>query len=147
IINTAAGGTRTLNNLITAAGVSVTFGASPGSTITLGNPVANGGDGIGKGLVLAGSTGSTTVINSVIQAPAPGGGAAAGSVTISSPATVSPNAPSTSSGGTTLSGAGTIIPIGVSSNALPGPSFTAGPFGTGPVTVNNGTNQHLRPTG
>jgi autotransporter-associated beta strand protein len=148
IINAATGGTRTLNNTITTASTSVTFGATPGSsTITLGNPVANGGDGVGKGAVFTGSTGSTIVLNDVIQDPAAGGGAASGNVNIGGTGTVSLNALSTYSGGTLLNGAGTIIPITVSSNALPGASFTAGPFGTGPITINNGTNQHLRPTG
>jgi autotransporter-associated beta strand protein len=148
IINPAAAGTRTLSNSMTTAGLSLTFGATPGSsTITLGNPVPNGGDGIGKGLTLAGSTNSTTVVNDVIQDPAAGGGAASGSLTISSNGTVSLNALNTYTGGTSLPAASTILPITLSSNALPGPSFTAGPFGTGPITVNNGTNQHFRPVG
>jgi autotransporter-associated beta strand protein len=148
IINASTGGTRTLNNQITATGVGVTFGATPGSsTITLGNPVSNGGDGIGKGVVFTGATGSTIVLNDVIQDPAAGGGAASGNVNIGGTGTISVNALSTYAGGTLLNGAGTIIPIAASSNALPGASFTAGPFGTGPITINNGTNQHLRPVG
>jgi autotransporter-associated beta strand protein len=309
IINAAAA-SRTFSNQIATAGTAVTFGATPGSTtLTIGNPVANGGDGVGKTVIFASNTGATTVLNSVMQDPAAGGGTASGAVqyqgqsagiikvmagnlytgntslngssvvqfdhdstgtsgpfgvggtmvfnntsnnvmqpigggtrTVSNPVSLvfgmnwvnatadttsatltgpialtttgrtitnnlsagavltlgsagSPstftlssastqtltltgsgtmvindkiqpgtgalngitiagagsvnlnNSGNTYDGGTLLSGAGTIIPITVSSNALPGGSFTSGPFGTGAITVNNGTNQHLRPTG
>src|SRR5205823_11638565 len=68
-------------------------------------------------------------------------------ITVTGTGTVSFNAPNTYAGGTSFTGAGTIVPVNLSSNAPPGPSFTAGPFGTGPITVNNGTNQHFRPIG
>jgi autotransporter-associated beta strand protein len=146
IINAASGGSRTLN---ASTALTLTLGASPGSsTITLGNPVANGGDGIGKGLSLtANVAGATITANDVIQDPATGGGTHSGNLTVAGPGTVNLNAQNTYSGGTTLSGAGTIIPVSISSNALPGGAFTSGPFGTGTITFNNGTNQHLRPVG
>src|SRR5262249_6624684 len=75
IIN-APGGQRFLNNNLTAVGKTITFGASPSSsTVTLGNPIANGGDGIGKALIFVPSAGAKTTINDVMQDPAAGGGA------------------------------------------------------------------------
>jgi fibronectin-binding autotransporter adhesin len=164
IINSLAA-TRTLNNSITTAGTSVSYGVSPGSsTITLGNPVSNGGDGVGKTVIFTVSAGGSFVVNDMIQDPALGGGTASGSVSVTGAGSVTLNGPlaftgnlgitntgtvalnnaaSTYPGGTSLTGAGTIILIGASSNS----PFTAGPFGTGAITVNNGTNQHLRPVG
>jgi hypothetical protein len=140
IINSAAGGTRTLSNSITTAGRSVYFGDATGqSTITLGNPVASGGDGVGKTAIFNQSAGATTVINHVMQDPAAGGGAASGSVQYagSTGGVAQINGLNTYTGSTTLNGAGTIVRLGVSSNGLPGPAFTAGPFGTGTVIPNN----------
>ncbi len=138
-------GGRTLNNVLTAGSVQYGSAGSP-STITAGNPVSNGGDGVGKTLTITSASGATSQINDVIQdaGAAPTG---SGDVTMNGQGTTIINSQSTYTGGTTLSGAGTTIPLLVSSNALPGPSFTAGPFGTGTLTVNNGTNQHLIPTG
>jgi fibronectin-binding autotransporter adhesin len=167
LIQGQAGGTRTFNQSVAGT---VTFGAaSPGaSTITLGNPVSNGGDNIGKTLVFnTAVAGATIVLNDTIQDPAPGAG---GGVSVTTTGTVTFNGPltfsgkvslagagtvnmnagtsaSTYAGGTSLTGAGTIITIAASSNALPGASFTAGPFGTGAIVPNNGSNQHLRPVG
>jgi hypothetical protein len=79
IINSASGGTRTLQNAITTAGKSLTLGSSVSpSTITLGNPVANGGDGVGKTLIFAPNANATININDMMQDPAAGGGAASG---------------------------------------------------------------------
>jgi autotransporter-associated beta strand protein len=62
-------------------------------------------------------------------------------LTISGAGTVNMNAVNSAySGGTSLTGASTIISISASSNALPGLSFTSGPFGTGTVIPNNSTN-------
>ena len=147
VINTTVGSAagRTLNESV--ANITATFGASPGSsTITLGNPSSNGGDNVGKTLTLNAATNGTIVVNDVLSDPAPGGSAASGILSVTGGGTVQLKALNTYSGGTSLTGAGTILPITVSSNALPGPSFTAGPFGTGQITVNNGSNQHFRPT-
>src|SRR6478672_13280954 len=68
IINPIANGSRSFNNSITTAGKTITLGASPGSsTITLGNPVANGGDNIGKAAIFSPSAGATTIINDTMQ--------------------------------------------------------------------------------
>jgi fibronectin-binding autotransporter adhesin len=144
IINAAAGGTRTLNNIMTGGAI-VTLGSSASpSTITLGNPVANGGDGIGKGIIVTTPAGAVTVINSAIQDVPGAAPTNAGAATFNGAGgTLQLNGMSTYSGGTNLSGAGTIIQIGANSNA----PFTAGPFGTGPVTLNNTTNPILQPFG
>jgi autotransporter-associated beta strand protein len=143
IINAAAGGTRTLQT--TSGSGTVTFGAagSP-STITLGNPAANGGDNVGKVLGLTASAGTTIVLNDVLQDPAPGGGTASGGVVPGGGGTVVFNGMSTYTGVTNLSsGTATTIQIGASSNS----PFTAGPFGTGILQPNNGTNSPLQPVG
>jgi fibronectin-binding autotransporter adhesin len=99
IIHPAAAGTRMLANAIGPGGLTV--GTTPGSsTITLGNPVSNGGDGIGKGLTLSLGTNSTTTINAVIQDPAAGGGAASGNLSIATSGTVALNGVNTYTGGT-----------------------------------------------
>lgn len=129
-------GTLTINGTMTTNG-NMTISGSGGTTIFNAAQNANGN------LSITGTT-STTTFNAPRNGP--------GSITMSAgsssaPATLNLNAQSTYSGGTTLTGAGSIINIGVSSNALPGPSFTSGPFGTGTLTPNSGTNQHLRPRG
>jgi fibronectin-binding autotransporter adhesin len=158
IIQSQVGGSRTLQNGITASGKSVTYGASAASpsTITLGNPVANGGDGVGKTLVFVSSiTGNTTtVINDVMQDPAPGGGAASGGVQYSTTgsgtsttALWTVNTQSTYSGTTTLNGnnQGTVQFAKDTVGAYP--SITAGPFGTGTILLNNTSNTALQPIG
>lgn len=145
IINPSAGGTRSFNNSIAAAGKTVTLGASPGSsTITLGNPVANGGDGIGKAAIFAPSAGSTTIINDVMQDPAAGGGVASGSVQYAgSVGGVSQiNSLNTYTGGTLLNGSST-VKIGSDYNI----GGTSGPFGLGTLTLNNAANNILQPIG
>jgi hypothetical protein len=141
IINSLAGGTRTFSNL---SGFSTaTFGASPGSsTITLGNPVANGGDGVGKTLILSPSI-ATYVVNDVLQDPAPGGGAASGSVQYAgSGGTIQINSLSTYTGQTLLNG-GSTIQFNNSYNT----GDPSGPFGLGTLVPNNATNNTLQPVG
>jgi fibronectin-binding autotransporter adhesin len=145
IINAGAGGTRTLQNSITTAGATVTYGASPSSsTMTIGNPVANGGDGVGKTVVFSPAANSTMIVNDVLQDPAPGGGVASGSVQFAGSAngvTVL-NGQSTYTGPTFLNGSST-IQIGASTSS----PFTSGPFGVGTLTPNNSTNNILQPVG
>jgi autotransporter-associated beta strand protein len=85
-----------------------------------------------------------TIINGVIK-ESPG---VPGSVTMASTAisgtpfpgaTVRVMGANTYTGGTTIQSNASSIQIGISSNALPGPSFTSGPFGTGTVTITNST--------
>jgi autotransporter-associated beta strand protein len=156
---------RTINNSFAAGAGTLTLGsATSPSTIT---------GGIATGVTLTLSNTGNTVINDAIR-EIPGSGNAtnisisgagnltangvistAGLVTVAttggtnavpSPA-ISFTAMNTYTGGTAFTGAGTLLPIVNSSNALPGPAFTAGPFGTGLLNVNAGTNQHFRPTG
>jgi hypothetical protein len=143
IINSLAGGTRSFNNSITTAGKSVFFGDTPNqSTITLGNPIANGGDNIGKTAIFNPAAGSMTVINHVMQDPAAGGGAASGSVqyTGSSGGVVLINGANTYTGGTLLNGPATIR-FGTDYNT----GDLAGPFGLGTITANNASNSILQP--
>ena len=111
IVNSLAAGARTLQNSITTAGKSVTYGtAGSASTITIGNPVSNGGDGVGKNVIFNSAASSTTVINDVLQDPAAGGGTASGSVTYSGSAggVVQLNSLNTYTGATFLNGGSTI---------------------------------------
>ena len=129
---------RTYSNASTTAGVTLAFGsaASP-STLTLGNPVANGGDGVGKNALLNAVAGAVVTMNDLIQDPAAGGGTASGSVQIQGAGTVQfMNGNSTYSGTTTYNVNGGTVQIGASSNA----AGTAGPFGTSTITPNSGTN-------
>jgi hypothetical protein len=144
IINSGGAG-RTLTNSITAASKTVTLGASPGSsTITLGNPVASGGDGIGKSVTFAPAAGATTIVNDVLQDPAAGGGVASGSVVYGGSAggVTQVNGASTYTGSTFLNGLST-IKIGSDYNV----GGTSGPFGTGTLTGNSPTNNILVPIG
>jgi hypothetical protein len=147
IINSAIGGTRTINNNITsiAAGGGVSFGLSPGSsTITLGNPVSNGGDGVGKTLIFSPAAGANTFINSTMQDPAPGGGAASGSVQFAGSVggVTRINGLNTYTGPTVLNGSST-VQFSQSYNA----GGTSGPFGIGTITPNSASNNILQPIG
>jgi fibronectin-binding autotransporter adhesin len=146
IINPIAAGTRSFNNSITTAGKTVTLGVSPGaSTITLGNPLANGGDSIGKSAIFSPSAGATTIINDVMQDPGGGDGGASGSVRYAgSIGGVSQiNGLNTYTGPTQLDGLST-VKIGTDYNI----GGTSGPFGLGTLTTNNSvTNNVLEPIG
>jgi fibronectin-binding autotransporter adhesin len=138
IINSAAGGSRTLTNSITAAGKTATLGASAGSsTITIGNPVANGGDGIGKTAIFSPSTGATTIINDILQDPAAGGGVASATVRYGGSAggVSQINGVNTYTGPTMLDGSSTVK------------FSTDSPFGVGTLTGNNTVNNILEPIG
>jgi fibronectin-binding autotransporter adhesin len=145
IINSAANGTRTLNNQIVTAGTSVSLGsaASP-STMTLGNPVANGGDGVGKGLLFTPAANATIVVNDAMLDPAPGGGSASGSVQYAGAAlgVIQINGLSTYTGPTLLNGSST-VQFSRDYNA----SDPSGPFGLGTLTPNNTNNNVLQPIG
>lgn len=143
IVNSLANGARTLQNAITTAGKTVTFGtAGSASTITIGNPVSNGGDGVGKNLIFSSNASSTTIINDVMQDPAAGGGTASASVTYSGSAggVVQLNSLNTYSGSTFLNG-GSTIQFNHDFNA----GDPSGPFGVGTLTPNNSTNNILQP--
>jgi hypothetical protein len=143
VINTTA--SRTIN--ASASGIAVTFGStSAASTITLGNPISNGGDGVGKTLILNAAVGAVININDVMQDPSAGGGTASGSVTPQGSGTVLFNNQSTYSGTTTLTSANTIIEIGASS-VLSGTSIASGPFGSSLIVYNQGTNPPLEAYG
>ena len=142
IINSASGGTRTLTDASPFGGL--TLGAAPGSsTITLGNPVANGGDGIGKGLVVAPSN-ATYIINDVMKDPAPGGGTHSGIVQYGGAggSVIQINSLNTYSGRTLLNGSST-IQFSHDFNA----GDPSGPFGLGTLTHNNSPNNILEPVG
>jgi fibronectin-binding autotransporter adhesin len=145
IINPDVGGSRWLSNSILSGGKAVTFGASPGSsTITLGNPSTNGGDNIGKTLVFSPNAFATFIVNDVIQDPAPGGGAASGSVRFAGQddGTTSVMGLNTYTGPTHFDG-WTTVRIGSSSNV----ENTAGPFGTGTLMFNAFFKNMLQPIG
>ena len=131
---------RTITNQITAFGKSVTFGATPNSsTIKLG-----GDDGIGKGLIFAPVSVSTTVVNDVIQDAAAGGGVASSNVQFAGALNgiTRINGLNTYSGGTQFNGSST-VQIGSDFHA----GDTAGPFGTGSLSLNSAANNVLEPVG
>ncbi|HEX3602126.1 MAG TPA: autotransporter-associated beta strand repeat-containing protein, partial [Lacipirellulaceae bacterium] len=158
-INAAAGGARTLQNSITATGKTITFGsAGSPSTITLGNPVSNGGDGVGKQLLFTANVGiasatSTFVINDVLQDPAAGGGTASGSVQYGSTGSTGGkglyqiNSQSTYSGTTTLNGNNQVTIQYATDTVGPSSNITKGPFGTGTLLFNNTSNDTMQPVG
>ena len=142
VINSAAGGARTLNNTISTLGASVTYGsAGSPATITLGNPVANGGDGVGKEVIFNAPANSTTVINDTMQDPGPAGG---GIVAYSGVAggVVQVNGLSTYTGATLLTGSST-----VQFNHDYHVGDPSGPFGLGTLTPNSSTATILEPVG
>ena len=149
IIQAQVGGTRTLNNTITTAGKSITYGSSGSpSTITLGNPVSNGGDGLGTTLIISSAPSTTTVVNDTLVDPAAGGGTASGSVGYSASAaggSIRINAQNTYSGPTLLNGFSTVLIPNDTIGSYP--SITSGPFGVGTITPNNGSNNILQPIG
>jgi fibronectin-binding autotransporter adhesin len=114
----------------------ITTNLPSGKTLSLGSAVAPSTITLGSGSQLIVNAinlnAGATVINDVISG--------AGSLSITSPNPVTLAGLNTYSGGTTISGhsglgGGAMVLVGSSSNGPPG-SFTGGPFGTGPVTIN-----------
>ena len=134
---TNAGANRTITNNITAAG----------QTFTLGHIFLSDDIATGRTLTIAsaGGNATTTVVNGTI-ADFNGAGGQPGTVMLSSSGTVQLNGLNTYSGGTNLSG-GRHDHSDRQRHGRGTGAVTAGPFGTGPITTNNGTNQHLRPVG
>ncbi len=129
--------------IIVNGNVSFPAGVTPtGTSITIntgGIFTFNGGLTNLSNIVLGGSASGTVSINAPFTSPV-----ATASISDAGAGTLNLNAQSTYAGGTTLTGSGTILGIMVSSNALPGASFTSGPFGTGTISV---MNEHMRPIG
>ena len=127
---------RFLTNNFAANGGILTLGsaASP-STITLPNTA-------GQTFTVAGT--GTTIICDVIQNGAP---AIAATVSYTTSGSVVLTAQNTYTGDTSMMGTSTSFQIGANSNGLPGPSFTAGPFGTGAITMNSSSPPILKPIG
>src|SRR5439155_9962443 len=145
VYNAVAPGTRTLS--AGTSGLTVTLGdAVTASTITLGNPVANGGDGVGKTTVFNAAAGATLVINDVMQDPAAGGGAASGSVQYqggsTSTAIIKVNGLSTYTGPTLL---GATAALQFNHDYHTGDP--SGPFGLGTLTRNSSSNLFLEAVG
>jgi hypothetical protein len=130
---------RTLRNKIT--GGAVTIGDVSGSSIFyLGNPLANGGDDVGRTLVLAPEAGSTMTVNAILKDAADPnvvGNTARGSLQfggMTPGGIVLMNSLSTYTG-TTLIGGGAngIVQFSRDYNA----GDPSGPFGLGAITTNN----------
>ncbi|MEX0613790.1 MAG: hypothetical protein WD738_18610 [Pirellulales bacterium] len=136
-----SGDMRTLNNKITASGKTVSLGASPGSSsIYLGNPVSNGGDGVGRTLILSAQNGTTMIVNAQFQDVGSGshvqyGVAAGGNILINSLQTYTSD---------TLLGSGSATVQFHHDYNVGDPS---GPFGLGTLVANGAANTQLAPTG
>ncbi|HVT30809.1 MAG TPA: hypothetical protein VHE81_22580, partial [Lacipirellulaceae bacterium] len=64
----ASGTTRTIFNKMTATGTTLTLGATPGSSVIyLGNPSSNGGDDVGRVVILQANSGSRMIVNATFQ--------------------------------------------------------------------------------
>jgi hypothetical protein len=136
-----SGVSRTLSNKI-ASGGTLTLGASPGSsTIYLGNPVSNGGDGAGRTIILSATAGTTMYVNALFQDVDPSGidsavrygGNASGNIII--------NTPQTYTSRTILGGGSSTVQFKHDYNI----GGTSGPFGLGTIVAANAANNQLAP--
>ncbi|HEX4413735.1 MAG TPA: hypothetical protein VH107_08905 [Lacipirellulaceae bacterium] len=118
---------RTLTNNMVGGTLTLGAAASP-STWTL--PSGNG-----QTISIIGTGG--TVINDVVQNAA--GNPSPTTISLAGTGVLTLNALNTYTGDTTITGQAENVRLGSSSNNLPGASFTAGPLGTGTVTLNNTT--------
>jgi fibronectin-binding autotransporter adhesin len=159
------GGDRTIANPVSMLfGVTVANASSDSSSLTFSGPVSMSTTGrfltnnfIGGTLTLGlaaspstftlpttgGQTATiagtgTTVINDGIQNGA-GSPSPATVMAYSGTGTLTLNGLNTYFGDTSITGLGENVQIGSDSNALPGATFTAGPFGTGNLILNNTT--------
>ncbi len=133
--------TRTFNNKMTSGGAMLMFGATPGSSdIYLGDPVSNGGDGVGRVLVLQAQNGATTIINAnfrdVDSASAVRYSSAIGGNIII-------NNLQTYTGETQLGSGSATVQFHDDYNA----GDSSGPFGLGTLVANGSANIELAPTG
>ncbi len=136
-----SGVSRTLSNKI-ALGGTLTLGASPGaSTIYLGNPVSNGGDGAGRTIILSATAGTTIIVNALFQDVDPSGtdsavrygGNAGGNIII--------NTPQTYTSRTILGGGESTVQFKHDYNV----GDPSGPFGLGTLVALNAANNQLAP--
>jgi hypothetical protein len=132
---------RTLSNKISSGGT-LTLGASPGSsTIYLGNPVSNGGDGVGRTIILSATAGTTMIVNALFQDVDPSGedsavrygGNATGNIII--------NTPQTYTSRTILGGGESTVQFKHDYNV----GDPSGPFGLGTLVAFNAANNQLAP--
>lgn len=130
--NFDAGGAITVNNTV-ATPQSVNANIQTNGALTVNN---NGSAGL-------------TLSGNITQASG-----TIGSLLVPGTGIVQLTGTSTYTGDTRYTGAGTIIPVLVSSNGVPANSpigragtFTAGPFGTGRIVFDNPVSPHLRPAG
>ena len=132
---------RTLSNKI-ASGGTLTLGASSGSsTIYLGNPVSNGGDGAGRTIILSATAGTTMYVNALFQDVDPNhensavryGGNAGGNIII--------NTPQTYISRTILGGGESTVQFKHDYNV----GDPSGPFGLGTLVALNAANNQLAP--
>jgi hypothetical protein len=139
IASSGVNNSRTITNKIT--GGTLSLGASPGSSVIhLGNPVSNGGDGVGRTLILSAPPGSTMHINSLFQdvdanSAVQYGGNAGGTIMIKSLQTYT--------GRTLLGGGSSTIRFEHDYNV----GDPSGPFGLGTLVPNNAANNALTPFG
>ncbi|HEY3395290.1 MAG TPA: hypothetical protein VGK58_21495 [Lacipirellulaceae bacterium] len=136
-----SGVSRTLSNKI-SSGSTLTLGASPGSsTIYLGNPVSNGGDGAGRTIILSATAGTTMYVNALFQDVDPShadsavryGGNATGNIII--------NTPQTYASRTILGGGESTVQFKHDYNV----GDPSGPFGLGTLVAFSAANNQLAP--
>jgi hypothetical protein len=137
-IHISSDASRTLNNTMTG-GATLSLGASPGSSeIYLGDPVSNGGDGVGRILILQAQAGATTILNAELQDVGPDshvryGTATGGNIII--------NHPQTYTSETQLGSGSAFLQFKHDYNV----GDPSGPFGLGTLVANASANIQLAP--
>lgn len=134
---------RTLNNAMTAPGATLMLGASPGSSVIyLGDPTSNGGDGLGRILLLSAQPGATTIVNALFQDVGPDSHVRYGPAQVSGVSgNIVINVPQTYTSETQLGGGSATVQFKHDYN-LGDPS---GPFGVGTLVAWGGANSELAP--
>jgi fibronectin-binding autotransporter adhesin len=136
-----SGVSRTLSNKISLGGT-LTLGASPGaSTIYLGNPVSNGGDGAGRTIILSATAGTTMYVNALFQDVDPSGADSAVRYGGNATGNIIINTPQTYTSRTILGGGESTVQFRHDYHV----GDPSGPFGLGTLVALNAANNQLAP--
>ncbi len=141
IASSGASNSRTIFDKMTASGATLTLGASPGSSVIyLGNPTSNGGDGVGRVIILQVNSGGTMIVNAAFQDVGTGSAVQIGS---QDGGHIIINAPQTYTSETQIGSGSATVEFHQDYNV----GDPSGPFGLGTLHSNGGNNARLAPTG